>query len=210
MMERGANKGLLPRMTEEIFQTVNDNNDPNLEYQVLFSMMEIYNEQVFDLFEDVPKNAKRTMLKIYENKASNLLCVPVSNQDEVASFLIKGYQNRTIASTNMNEYSSRAHTIATIYVKQIQSNAKATLSSQISIVDLAGSERAAKTKAIGVRLKQGANINLSLMHLGTVIRTLAKKPGHQNQKPMHRNSKLTMLLKDSLGGNSKTVMASTK
>lgn len=78
------------------------------------------------------------MYTIFIYTASNLLCVPVCNQDEVARFLIKGYKNRSIASTYMIEHSSRAHTIATIYVKQIQSNAKATLSSQIRIVDLAG------------------------------------------------------------------------
>ncbi|XP_065939460.1 kinesin-like protein KIF3A [Magallana gigas] len=173
-------------------------------------MMEIYNEDVFDLSEELEKNKQRTKLKIAENKAINLRSLSVSNQEEVASFLEKGYRNRSIAATKMNAHSSRAHTIVTIYVKQIQSNAKATLSSQISIVDLAGSERVGKSKATGKRLKEGAKINTSLLHLGNVIRTLAKKPGHQNEKPIYRDSKLTLLLKDSLGGNSKTVMASTK
>lgn len=209
IMERGVNKGILPRMTDSIFEIANNNYDQNIEYQVSFSMAEIYNEKVYDLFTEINnKQNGRKALKIENSKAKDLSCFPVANSNDIAHYLEKGYKNRSIASTNMNEYSSRAHTIATIYLAQISTTEKSTLKSQINIVDLAGSERAAKTGAKGTRLEEGGKINKSLMHLGTVIRELAKQNGPR-QAHIYRNSNLTMLLKDSLGGNSKTVMVAT-
>lgn len=208
IMERGVNKGILPRMTDSIFEIANSNYNQNIEYQVSFSMAEIYNEKVHDLFTEInSKQNERTALKIENCKAKNLSCFPVRNSNDIAHYLEKGYKNRSIASTNMNEYSSRAHTIATIYLAQINTTEKSTMKSQINIVDLAGSERAAKTGAEGTRLEEGGKINRSLMHLGMVIRELAKQRGTESH--IYRNSNLTMLLKDSLGGNSKTVMVAT-
>nr|XP_034307338.1 kinesin-like protein unc-104 [Crassostrea gigas] len=204
-MELGVNKGLLPRMIDNIFERVNDNTDPDLEYQVYFSILEIYNEKGYDLFKEVDKNQSRKELRIVENEAKNLTCVNVSGPEDVSSILQKGYKNRSIAATKMNQYSSRAHTVATIYLKQIRSKDKTTLSSQINVVDLAGSERVVKTKAEGDRLKEGSNINKSLLYLGNVIRALAE----EKAPPTYRDSKLTLLLKSSLGGNSKTVMLAT-
>ncbi|XP_078341954.1 kinesin-like protein KIF14 [Crassostrea virginica] len=203
-MERGVNKGLLPRICESIFQRIEENDDQNIEYQVSFTLLEIYNEEVFDLLSKRSKGSKGPSLRVYDSKADGLQFFNVSDAAGVEKCLDEGYTNRSIAATKMNEYSSRAHTIATVYLRKVNSTEKKTLSSQMNIVDLAGSERAAKSQTDGRRLVEGNNINRSLLSLGMVIRALSKK-----EKANYRDSKLTMLLKDSIGGNSKTVMLAT-
>ncbi|XP_061187103.1 kinesin-like protein KIF28 [Saccostrea echinata] len=203
-MERGVNKGLLARINLAIFDKIKRNNTENIEYQVSFSMMEIYNENAYDL---LVKGDQRPRLRIVDNKAVNLKLVPVANPEELDGHLHIGYKKRSIATTKMNQQSSRAHTIVTIYVKKFDAAEKTQLSSQINVVDLAGSERAAKSGTGGTQLVEGGKINTSLLVLGKVIRSFAEKT--KKIPVSHRESKLTLLLKDSIGGNSKTVMLAT-
>jgi hypothetical protein len=134
---------------------------------------------------------------------------PVTSYEEINAKMEAGYENRTIGSTLMNATSSRAHTIVTIEFKQISSTGgkRSEKISIINLVDLAGSERSSSTGATGDRLKEGCNINKSLLVLGNVINTLADKAmGKKAMLPPYRDSALTRILQNALGGNSKTVM----
>ena len=214
MVGYGANKGIVPISCEEIFRRINDNKDPTLHYEVEVSMLEIYNEKVQDLLVPINKRPP-TGLKIRESKAlgvfvADLTKYPVSSYEEISNKMEEGYQNRTIGSTLMNNTSSRAHTIVTIEFKQVntQLKMKSEKLSKINLVDLAGSERANSTGATGARLKEGCNINKSLLVLGNVINTLADKASGKKKDvlPPYRDSALTRILQTALGGNSKTVM----
>ena len=214
MVGYGANKGIVPISCEEIFNRINNNKNENLHYEVEISMLEIYNEKVQDLLVNISKRPS-TGLKIRESKTlgvfvSDLTKYPVSSYEEINNKMEEGYQNRTIGSTLMNNTSSRAHTIVTIEFKQMQTinNTQSAKLSKINLVDLAGSERANSTGATGARLKEGCNINKSLLVLGNVINTLADKAigKKQNVLPPYRDSALTRILQNALGGNSKTVM----
>jgi hypothetical protein len=140
--------------------------------------------------------------------------VPVSSYEEIAASVDMGTNNRTIAATDMNATSSRAHTVVQIRFTQKQFNMETgkperELQSNINLIDLAGSERAKKTNASGDRLAEGSNINKSLMILGKVIKALADKAGGMSKKSdvvPYRESKLTFILKPFLGGNAKTSM----
>ena len=135
---------------------------------------------------------------------------PASSYKEISEKMDEGYQNRTIGSNLMNNTSSRAHTIATIEFTQVQTvgKTKSEKKSRINLVDLAGSERANSTGTTGARLKEGCNINKSLLVLGNVINTLADKAlgKKKDDLPPYRDSALTRFLQNALGGNSKTVM----
>ena len=214
MVGYGTNKGIVPISCEEIFKRISNNKDPSIHYEVEVSMLEIYNEKVQDLLVPI-SNRPPSGLKIRESKAlgvfvSDLTKYPVSSYEEISNKMDEGYQNRTIGSTLMNNTSSRAHTIVTIEFKQIQSvgKTKSEKLSKINLVDLAGSERANSTGATGARLKEGCNINKSLLVLGNVINTLADKALGKKKDvlPPYRDSALTRILQNALGGNSKTVM----
>ena len=214
MVGYGANKGIVPISCEEIFKRIADNNNPSIHYEVEVSMLEIYNEKVQDLLVPIAKRPP-SGLKIRESKAlgvfvADLTKYPVSSYEEISNKMDEGYQNRTIGSTLMNNTSSRAHTIVTIEFKQIQTvgKTKSEKLSKINLVDLAGSERANSTGATGARLKEGCNINKSLLVLGNVINTLADKALGKKKDvlPPYRDSALTRILQNALGGNSKTVM----
>ena len=214
MVGYGANKGIVPISCEEIFKRISNNKDPSTHYEVEVSMLEIYNEKVQDLLVPI-SNRPPSGLKIRESKAlgvfvSDLTKYPVSSYEEISNKMDEGYQNRTIGSTLMNNTSSRAHTIVTIEFKQVQTvgKAKSEKLSKINLVDLAGSERANSTGATGARLKEGCNINKSLLVLGNVINTLADKALGKKKDvlPPYRDSALTRILQNALGGNSKTVM----
>ena len=214
MVGYGANKGIVPISCEEIFKRIADNKDPSIHYEVEVSMLEIYNEKVQDLLVPINKRPP-SGLKIRESKAlgvfvADLTKYPVSSYEEISNKMDEGYQNRTIGSTLMNNTSSRAHTIVTIEFKQVQavSKTKSEKLSKINLVDLAGSERANSTGATGARLKEGCNINKSLLVLGNVINTLADKALGKKKDvlPPYRDSALTRILQNALGGNSKTVM----
>ena len=214
MVGYGANKGIVPISCEEIFKRIADNKEPSLHYEVEVSMLEIYNEKVQDLLVPINKRPP-SGLKIRESKAlgvfvADLTKYPVSSYEEISNKMDEGYQNRTIGSTLMNNTSSRAHTIVTIEFKQVQTvgKTKSEKLSKINLVDLAGSERANSTGATGARLKEGCNINKSLLVLGNVINTLADKALGKKKDvlPPYRDSALTRILQNALGGNSKTVM----
>ena len=214
MVGYGANKGIVPISCEEIFKRISDNKEPSLHYEVEVSMLEIYNEKVQDLLVPI-SNRPPSGLKIRESKAlgvfvADLTKYPVSSYEEISNKMDEGYQNRTIGSTLMNNTSSRAHTIVTIEFKQVQTvgKTKSEKLSKINLVDLAGSERANSTGATGARLKEGCNINKSLLVLGNVINTLADKALGKKKDvlPPYRDSALTRILQNALGGNSKTVM----
>ncbi|XP_074645604.1 kinesin-like protein KIF28 isoform X2 [Tubulanus polymorphus] len=176
-------------------------------------MLEIYNEQVRDLLsKENPKGG----LQVRQNPklglfyVQNLKKVPVGSYVEIERRMEQGTANRTVASTNMNATSSRAHTVVTITFDQISKNdngSETKKSSVMNLVDLAGSERADSTGATGDRLKEGANINKSLSALGNVISALADlSMGKKKVMVPYRDSVLTKLLQNALGGNSKTIM----
>ncbi|KAK3605709.1 hypothetical protein CHS0354_013504 [Potamilus streckersoni] len=212
MVGYGANRGIVPITCDELFKTMSSNTDPDKRYEVLFSMLEIYNEQVRDLLsKDNPKGG----LNIRQNPTlgmfyvEGLKKVPVGSYAEIEKRMEQGTTQRTVASTNMNATSSRAHTVVTIVFDQILKtpNGETKKSSVMNLVDLAGSERADSTGATGDRLKEGANINRSLSALGNVISALADlSMGKKKVVVPYRDSALTKLLQNALGGNSKTIM----
>ncbi|XP_022096862.1 kinesin-like protein KIF28P [Acanthaster planci] len=215
----GANKGIVPETCEKLFNGIDENlktadKSREQEYQVFVSMLEIYNEQVRDLLN--PSSFKvKGGLKVREHPQRGFYVesqsiFPVKSYDDINERINEGTRNRTIASTNMNATSSRAHTIVSIkFVQKGKNDAgqNMTKTSIINLVDLAGSERVDSTGATGDRLKEGAAINLSLSSLGNVIKALADQgSGKKSTRVPYRDSKLTMLLKNALGGNSKTIM----
>eukprot|EP00730_Choanoeca_flexa_P004716 TRINITY_DN11781_c0_g1_i2.p1 TRINITY_DN11781_c0_g1~~TRINITY_DN11781_c0_g1_i2.p1 ORF type:complete len:975 (+),score=271.67 TRINITY_DN11781_c0_g1_i2:494-3418(+) len=213
MVGYGENKGIVPVTCEQLFEEIEAKADDNkLECQVTFSMLEIYNEQVRDLLahERVKGGMKVRQHPKKGFYVENLRVVPVSNYADIEARIEEGTKNRTIAATNMNATSSRAHTIVTVnFAQKLQNedNVNMTKSSSINLVDLAGSERAESTGATGDRLKEGAAINKSLSTLGNVISTLVEvQNGNKKVIIPFRDSVLTKLLKNALNGNSKTVM----
>jgi len=215
MVGYGANKGIVPISCEEIFKRISANTDANLTYEVMVSMVEIYNEQVQDLLVP-PKDRPKKGLEIRESQQLGIYIAgvsrrPVDSYTSIEAVVEEGTENRTVGATLMNATSSRAHTVLTIEFKQVsqaggQQGQKLSL---INLVDLAGSEKAGQTGASGDRLKEGCAINKSLSALGNVIEKLADKAmgkAKPNAVIPYRDSKLTRLLQNALGGSSKTVM----
>ena len=214
MVGYGSNKGIVPISCDEIFKRISLNEDKEKIFEVQVSMLEIYNEKVQDLLIKPDKRPPHG-LKIRESKVLGIFVdglskYPVTSYEQISKKMDEGYNNRTIGSTLMNATSSRAHTIVTIEFKQITMVAKKRSEklSMINLVDLAGSERSGSTGATGDRLKEGCNINKSLLILGNVINCLADKAigKNKNMLPPYRDSALTRILQNALGGNSKTVM----
>ncbi|KAL5254991.1 hypothetical protein ACHWQZ_G014439 [Mnemiopsis leidyi] len=207
----GKNKGVVPLYCEDLFIKMAElqQENPDNQYQVQFAMLEIYNESVFDLLA-----GNRKALKIRQSKqrgffVQGLEKTPVGSYKEIEDRMAEGTANRTVAATKMNATSSRAHTVVelTLTQKIKTGGANMTKTSVVNLVDLAGSERAASTGATGATLKQGAAINKSLSALGNVIAALAAaSEGKKKVIVPFRDSSLTMILKNALGGNSKTVM----
>ncbi|CZR57188.1 related to KINESIN-LIKE PROTEIN KIF1C [Phialocephala subalpina] len=222
MMGTPEHRGLIPRTCEDLFQRIADaqNDTPNISYNVRVSYFEVYNEHVRDLLVPVASNQPPYYLKIRESPTEgpyikDLTDAPVRNLAEIMKYMRIGDASRTTASTKMNDTSSRSHAVFTIMLKQIHHDMDTDESTErvarIRLVDLAGSERAKATEATGARLREGSNINKSLTTLGRVIAALAdpkhSRPGKRNKDVVpYRDSILTWLLKDSLGGNSKTAM----
>ncbi|KIS00395.1 kinesin [Cryptococcus deuterogattii 2001/935-1] len=214
--EDGAEKGIIPLTTSELFRRIEARmgSDLNLSYTVEVSYIEIYNEKVRDLLN--PKN--KGNLRVREHPSlgpyvEDLSRLVVENYTQMMTLMDEGNKARTVASTNMNETSSRSHAVFTLILTQKRHDPQTKMTgekvSKISLVDLAGSERQASTGATGTRLKEGANINKSLTTLGKVIAALAQAGQNKRKKEEHvpyRDSVLTWLLKESLGGNSKTAM----
>ena len=214
MIGYGANKGIVPIAMNEIFQRIRSSTTPTKWYEVSISMLEIYNECIQDLVADP---AKRTLkgLQIRDSKVLGIYVQDLSKHavdsfEAIEGIMDQGNKNRTIGSTEMNKTSSRAHTIITISFKQfeiIDGNTTERFSN-INLVDLAGSERAKSTKATKDRLKEGSKINLSLSCLGRVINALADRSCGSKKHSVvpYRESALTRILQNALGGNSKTIM----
>jgi hypothetical protein len=222
MMGTPDQPGLIPRTCEDLFQRIEaaHNETPNISYNVRVSYFEVYNEHVRDLLVPYHPNQPPYYLKIRESPTEgpyikDLTDAPVKNISEIMRYMKMGDASRTTASTKMNDTSSRSHSVFTIMLKQIhhdmETDETTERTARIRLVDLAGSERAKATEATGARLREGSNINKSLTTLGRVIAALADpkqhRPGKRNKDVVpYRDSILTWLLKDSLGGNSKTAM----
>ncbi|KAI8075132.1 hypothetical protein BC940DRAFT_363173 [Gongronella butleri] len=220
MMGYGEDKGIIPRTCSELFNRITQSTDINLTHRVEVSYIEIYNEKVRDLLN--PKN--KGNLKVREHPSTgpyveDLSRLVVRDFSDINHLMDEGNKARTVAATNMNETSSRSHAVFTLFLTQKRKDELTGLETEkvarISLVDLAGSERANSTGATGTRLKEGANINRSLTTLGKVIAGLAEQSMQEGSKKgrgakqvfvPYRDSILTWLLKDSLGGNSKTAM----
>mmetsp|Transcript_1194 Transcript_1194/g.1942 ORF Transcript_1194/g.1942 Transcript_1194/m.1942 type:complete len:951 (-) Transcript_1194:160-3012(-) len=199
-------RGVIPNSFSHIFDHVKASKD--VEYLVRCSYLEIYNEVIRDLLGD-QKNPLKCDLKEDPQKGivvSNLCDVVVETEEDMDTMLNKGLANRTVGSTLMNAESSRSHSIFTIVVEMNNRDEQGKdhiRAGKLNLVDLAGSERQKKTGASGDRLKEGSKINLSLSALGNVISALSDGGGKHIP---YRDSKLTRLLQDSLGGNTKTLM----
>jgi len=194
----------------DLFQRIEDRADEyNVEVMVTF--LEIYNEEIRDLLAEPGSNAPRGGLSIREDKTVKvvgLVELKPRTAEEVKEIVLQGNLRRTQSPTHANETSSRSHAVLQVHVTQSPRTAAITeqrTMATLSIIDLAGSERAAATTNMGQRMVEGANINKSLLALGNCINALCESGGAIRHVP-YRNSKLTRLLKFSLGGNCKTVM----
>ncbi|XP_060690306.1 kinesin-like protein KIF1A isoform X18 [Hemiscyllium ocellatum] len=211
-------QGIIPQLCEDLFARINDSTNANLSYSVEVSYMEIYCERVRDLLNPKTKGNLRVrehpILGPYVEDLSKLA---VTSYNDISDLMDSGNKARTVAATNMNETSSRSHAVFNIIFTQKTHDTPETSSekvSKISLVDLAGSERADSTGAKGTRLKEGANINKSLTTLGKVISALADVDSGSNKNKKkkktdfipYRDSVLTWLLRENLGGNSRTAM----
>ena len=202
-------RGVIPNSFAHIFESVKASKD--VEFLIRCSYLEIYNEEIKDLFVINPKTAPKCELKEDPGKGvfvKNLTDIVVESEADMQAALDRGLLLRTVAATQMNENSSRSHSIFTIVVEMSStdpdSGKEMLRAGKLNLVDLAGSERQKKTGASGALLKEGAKINLSLSALGNVISALSdNKPG---KHVPYRDSKLTRMLQDSLGGNTKTLM----
>lgn len=233
-------EGLIPRIAKSLFAKIEANSRSNsssnvsnsgtsCNYRTEVSYLEIYNEKVRDLLRPTLKSKsastmasspqQQQSLKVREHPKTGVYVQDLSqhtvvNFEDIHELISRGNMNRTTAATNMNDVSSRSHAIFTIKFAQakIVDQMPSETVSKINLVDLAGSERADSSGATGIRLKEGANINRSLLTFINVISTLADLATMRSQQPQsqvyipYRDSVLTWLLKDSLGGNSKTVI----
>ncbi|XP_036231158.1 kinesin-like protein unc-104 isoform X5 [Bactrocera oleae] len=209
-------EGIIPMICKDLFNRIHDTETNELKYSVEVSYMEIYCERVRDLLN--PKN--KGNLRVREHPllgpyVEDLSKLAVTDYQDIHDLIDEGNKARTVAATNMNETSSRSHAVFTIFFTQRRHDNMTDLTtekvSKISLVDLAGSERADSTGAKGTRLKEGANINKSLTTLGKVISALAEIASKNKKSKKadfipYRDSVLTWLLRENLGGNSKTAM----
>jgi kinesin family protein 5 len=194
-------QGIIPRIVDDIFSYIYQM-DENLEFHIKVSYFEIYMDKIRDLLD-----VSKTNLAVHEDKNR----VPyvkgatekfVSSPEEVMEVIDEGKANRHVAVTNMNEHSSRSHSVFLINVKQENVETQKKLSGKLYLVDLAGSEKVSKTGAEGAVLDEAKNINKSLSALGNVIASLADGSAYVP----YRDSKLTRILQESLGGNARTTM----
>uniref|UniRef100_A0A6Q2X899 Kinesin-like protein n=1 Tax=Esox lucius TaxID=8010 RepID=A0A6Q2X899_ESOLU len=193
--------GIIPRIVQDIFNYIYSM-DENLEFHIKVSYFEIYLDKIRDLLD-----VSKTNLSVHEDKnrvpyvkgcTERFVCSP----EEVMDTIDEGKSNRHVAVTNMNEHSSRSHSIFQINVKQENTATEQKLSGKLYLVDLAGSEKVSKTGAEGAVLDEAKNINKSLSSLGNVISALAEGSGYIP----YRDSKMTRILQDSLGGNCRTTI----
>ena len=204
--------GVIPRSVRDIFKNIQAK--PDLTYKVRLSFMELYNEQLFDLLSSKTRR-EDTIVELREDgnkgiKVPGLTEMEIGSVDSTMAVLERASEGRVTAATAMNARSSRSHAILTLTIeareRERDGDGKALTVSKFHLVDLAGSERQKKTKAKGDRLKEGININMGLLSLGNVISALGEENRGANSHIPYRDSKLTRLLQDSLGGNSRTLM----
>ncbi|KAI7289969.1 Kinesin heavy, partial [Hortaea werneckii] len=201
-IEDDNSKGIIPRIVEQIFDSIM-RSDGSIEFTVKVSYMEIYMEKIRDLL--VPTNDN---LPVHEDKQRGVYVKGlnefyVGSVGEVYQVLERGGQSRAVASTQMNQESSRSHSIFVIEVTQKNVESGSARSGRLFLVDLAGSEKVGKTGASGQTLEEAKKINKSLSALGMVINALSD--GRSSHIP-YRDSKLTRILQESLGGNSRTTL----
>lgn len=214
-----GDQGIIPTICAQLFARIAEEPSAAMSCSVEVSYLEIYAEKVRDLLS----SNNKFHLRVREHPVTgpyveDLVRLATSNYAQVQQLLSEGNARRSVARTNMNEASSRSHAVFSLILTQRQHLAGLDTEkvSKISLVDLAGSESVAKSGATGVRLKEGAEINRSLSTLGRVISALAERDSSSPQSAMvrktvvpYRDSVLTWLLKDSLGGNSLTTMIAT-
>ncbi|XP_060526968.1 chromosome-associated kinesin KIF4A-like [Cylas formicarius] len=199
--------GVIPRAVKHIFDYIKHN--LSIDFTVSVSFIELYNERIFDLLSDKPRDQCR--LEIREDVKGNILIAKltetiVESATQLLDILTKGSNGRATAATSMNLHSSRSHAIFTINIAmQHKFERNQNKNAKLHLVDLAGSERPKKTGAVGSTFKEGVNINKGLFVLGNVINCLGNNKSQQSFVP-YRDSNLTRLLKDSLGGNSMLLM----
>nr|XP_031541299.1 kinesin-like protein KIF18B [Vicugna pacos] len=206
MLGREGDPGIMYLTTMELYRRLEARQEEK-RFEVLISYQEVYNEQIHDLLE--PKGP----LAIREDPDKGVVVQGLSfhqptSAEQLLGMLTRGNRNRTQHPTDANATSSRSHAIFQIFVKQqdrVPGLTQALQVAKMSLIDLAGSERASSTHAKGERLREGANINRSLLALINVLNALADAKGRKSHVP-YRDSKLTRLLKDSIGGNCRTVM----
>nr|XP_058952852.1 kinesin-like protein KIF21A [Pocillopora verrucosa] len=227
-------EGIIPRAVAHLFEGIDrrkqdakQRNEPQPDFKVTVQFMELYNEELMDLFDLDNNKGRKSNVKIHEDANGNIYTVgvtmkPVNSAQDTLNCLQQGALSRTTASTNMNAQSSRSHAIFAIHVKQqrvvkltdgddkqgsekISNYEYEMLTAKFNFVDLAGSERLKRTGATGDRAKEGISINCGLLALGNVISALGDATKRGSHVP-YRDSKLTRLLQDSLGGNSRTLM----
>nr|XP_057920862.1 centromere-associated protein E isoform X2 [Doryrhamphus excisus] len=207
MMGSDHAPGVIPLAVEDVFNTIK--NCPNKKFLLRVSYMEIYNETVTDLLVD---SWKRKPLEVRETINKNIYVADLTEEvvkspAQALAWIRKGEKNRHYEKTKMNQRSSRSHTIFRMILESEINADGAVIVSHLNLVDLAGSERASQTGAEGTRFKEGCNINRSLFTLGQVIKKLSEES--QRGFTNYRDSKLTRILQNSLGGNAKTVIICT-
>jgi hypothetical protein len=217
--EIGEMEGVIPRVCRDLFQGIQEYCDGNATVEL--SYLEIYNEEIRDLLADTTTTTTTTAtttsgakkppeLRIRETLTgevyvSGLSSRPVTSPADIGRNMAEAGKKRVVASTQMNSESSRSHALCILTVRGVLEDATK-ITSKLTLVDLAGSERMKKTGAQGSRRQEGININKGLFVLGQVVSALSEQRPKYQRKPPYRDSKLTRLLQDSLGGNSKTIM----
>lgn len=196
-----ANEGMIPRSVRLIFATCNELKSKGWTYKIEASFLEIYNEQIRDLLGNGSSNHE---IRLVNNEVvvTNLRIEEVTNEGQVNHLLARAQQQRAVAATSCNEHSSRSHSVLRLKLSGINSATTETSHGVLYMVDLAGSERLKESGATGDRLTETKHINRSLSNLGNVIMALSSKEQHIP----FRNSKLTFLLQQALGGSAKTLM----
>ena len=206
-------RGIIPRSITRLFQELGGKID--FDSKVSISYLEIYNEIIFDLLSPVPANEQKGEINFQEDAKGNIVVKGLSkhvvaNEEEAFNLLFEGESNRTVSEHQLNKASTRSHCIFTISIEmksKVESSEKV-LTSKLNFVDLAGSERVKETGSSGLALKEAAYINKSLTFLEQVVVALTDKTKRKEYVP-YRQSKLTHILKDAIGGNCKTIMIAT-
>lgn len=193
-------QGIIPRAFEQIWSHIN--RAENQTFLVTASYMEIYMEELRDLLRPQARPLELREREHCGVFVPNLHAVDCKSVDEMLAVMAQGNKNRTTGRTNMNEHSSRSHAIFSIKIEMCDESTNKVNVGKLNLIDLAGSERQSKTGATAERLREASKINRALSSLGNVISALAENSPHVP----YRDSKLTRLLQDSLGGNSKTIM----